>query len=86
MLSTFQPTAQCHSPFALHRAGAFLDGSRRTSKHEIPFMLWPLGQSETLSIADYENSSDNVVAYRVLESVQPLRSTVTGHLSRGLEK
>ena len=66
--------------------GAFLDGSRRISTHEIPFMLWPLGQSDTLSVADYEDSSHNVVAYRLSDSVQPLRSTVTGQLSHGVEK
>jgi len=49
-------------------------------------MLWPLGQTDTLSVADYEDSSDNVVAYRLLESAQPLRSTVTGQLSHGVEK
>jgi hypothetical protein len=85
MLSTFQPGAQCHSPFALRQAGAFLVGSR-ISTYEIPFMLWPLGQSGTLSVSDYEDSSDIVVAYRLLESVQPLRSTVTGQLSHGVEK
>ena len=86
MLSTFQSTAQCHSPFALRRAGAFLDGSRRISTHEIPFMPWPLGQSDTLSVAYYEDSSHNVVAYRLPESVQLLRGTVTGQLSHGVEK
>jgi hypothetical protein len=86
VLSTFQPAAQCHSPFAVHRAGAFLDGRRRISTHEIPFMLWPLGQSDTLSLPDYEYSSDIVVAYRILESVKPLRSTVTGQSSHDVEK
>jgi hypothetical protein len=86
MLSTFQPAAQCHSPFALRWAGAFLDGSRRISTNKISFMPRPLGQSDTLSVPEYEDSSDKFVAYRFLESVQPLRNTVTGQLSHGVEK